>query len=287
MRLVSYDAGDGRLRPGVLQGDEVIDLGAADASLAPTLRGILAADQLSRAAAIAEDARAPRVREFTLAAPIPDPGKIVCIGLNYRDHAEETGAPIPAEPIVFNKFPSAIIGPEGPILLPPSSQQVDFEAELVVVIGRRATNVSAASAGEYVAGYMNGHDVSARDWQLQRNGQQWLLGKTFDSFAPTGPALATTDEIADPHALRIQFRRNGETLQDSNTRQLIFSIPQLIAHVSSIATLLPGDLIFTGTPGGVGFVRKPQVFLQPGDTCEVEVEGLGVLRNRCVARPTG
>ena len=284
MRLISYDAGDGRLRPGILEGDEAIDVGAADPSLARSLREILAAGQLGRLHEIAQDRQAPRVSRPALAAPIPDPGKVVCIGLNYRDHAEETGAPLPAEPIVFNKFSSTVIGPEQPIQLPSSSQQVDFEAELVVVIGRRADSVVPSKAMEYVAGYTNGHDVSARDWQLQRNGQQWLLGKSFDTFAPTGPTLVTADEVPDPQALRVQFRLNGTTLQDSNTRQLIFSIPQLIAHVSSVATLLPGDLIFTGTPGGVGFVRQPQVFLQPGDTCEVEVEGLGILRNRCVAR---
>jgi 2-keto-4-pentenoate hydratase/2-oxohepta-3-ene-1,7-dioic acid hydratase in catechol pathway len=155
---------------------------------------------------------------------------------------------------------------------------------MVVIIGRTAAAVTAATAMECVAGYTNGHDVSARDWQLQRNGQQWLLGKSFDTFAPIGPALVTADEVPDPHALRVQFRLNGTTLQESNTRQLIFPIPQLIAHVSSVATLRPGDLIFTGTPGGVGFARQPQVFLKPGDTCEVEVEGLGVLRNACVAR---
>ena len=284
MKLVSYQNGDGAIQPGILQGEEIIDLLATDRTLAPSLREILTADQLPRLAQISENPQAVRIPRPTLVAPIPDPGKVVCIGLNYRDHAEETGAAIPTNPIVFNKFSTAVIGPEQSIQLPASSQQVDYEAELVVVIGRKATDVPAAQAMEYVAGYMNGHDVSARDWQLQRNGQQWLLGKTFDTFAPTGPALVTADEVPDPHKLRIQFRLNGETVQDSNTRQLIFQIPQLIAHVSAIATLLPGDLIFTGTPHGVGFVRKPQVFLQPGCTCEVEVEGLGVLRNGCVAR---
>ena len=219
----------------------------------------LAAEQLPRVAQIAQDPQAPRVHRPALAAPIPDPSKVVCIGLNYRDHAQETGAAIPNSPIVFNKFSSAVIGPEQPILLPASSQQVDYEAELVVVMGRRAAAVPAAHALEYVAGYTNGHDVSAHDWQFQHNGQQWLLGKTFDTFAPTGPALVTADEVPDPHVLQIRFRRNGTILQDSNTRQLIFSIPQLIAHVSSVATLLPGDLIFTGTPGGVGFAQAPRV----------------------------
>ena len=284
MRLVSYQNSDGAIQPGILQGEEVIDLLASDSTLAPSLREILAAGQLPRLAQLSQDPRAVRIPRPTLGAPIPDPGKVICIGLNYRDHAEETGAAIPTNPIVFNKFSTAVIGPEQSIRLPASSQQVDYEAELVVVIGRKATDVPAARAMEYVVGYMNGHDVSARDWQLQRNGQQWLLGKTFDTFAPTGPALVTADEVPDPHELRIQFRLNGETVQDSNTRQLIFQIPQLIAHISAIATLLPGDLIFTGTPHGVGFVRKPQVFLQPGCTCEVEIEGLGVLRNGCVAR---
>ena len=190
-------------------------------------------------------------------APIPRPDKVICIGLNYADHAAETGAAIPTEPVVFNKFPEAIIGPASEIQLPTISQQVDFEAELVVVIGRSVKNISESEANSAVFGYSCGHDVSARDWQKGRPGGQWLLGKTFDTFGPLGPSIVTRDEIPDPHNLRIQFRLNGETLQDSSTSQLIFKIPQLIAHLSSFTTLRPGDVIFTGTPPGVGVARQP------------------------------
>ena len=186
---------------------------------------------------------------------------------------------IPAELVCFSKFSSAVIGPDATIRLPRVSQKVDYEAELVAVIGRRGKNIPESQALAYVAGYMNGNDVSARDWQIGRPGGQWLMGKTPDTFAPTGPLLVTADEISDPHELSIELRLNGETLQRSSTRELIFGIDRLIAHVSQLVTLEPGDLIFTGTPPGVGMARKPPVFLQPGDVVEVEIEGLGVLRN--------
>lgn len=217
--------------------------------------------------------------EVSLAAPVPNPGKVICIGLNYADHAAETGAEIPTEPVVFNKFPEAIIGPEDEIRLPSISSQVDYEAELVVVISQTLKNCSEKQAMEGVFGYTCGHDVSARDWQKGRPGGQWLLGKTFDSFGPIGPVLVTQDEIPDPHDLRVQFRLNGTTLQDSSTSQLIFQIPKLVAHLSKFTTLRPGDLLFTGTPPGVGAARDPQVFLQPGDRAEVEIENIGVLVN--------
>jgi 2-keto-4-pentenoate hydratase/2-oxohepta-3-ene-1,7-dioic acid hydratase in catechol pathway len=215
-----------------------------------------------------------------LLAPVRNPGKVICIGLNYRDHAIESGAEIPSEPVVFNKFPTAITGPDSEVVLPAVCTQVDYEAELVVVIGRRGRNISERDARAFVAGYMNGNDVSARDWQIGRPGGQWLMGKTPDTFAPTGPWLVTADEIADPHALRIALRLNGERMQDSSTKEFIFTIDRLIAHLSQLVTLEPGDLIFTGTPPGVGMARKPPVFLKAGDEVAVEIEGLGVLRNR-------
>lgn len=223
------------------------------------------------------------LREVSLAAPVPYPGKVICIGLNYADHAAETGSAIPTEPVVFNKFPESIIGPEDEISLPSISQQVDYEAELVVVIGQTLKNCSEEQAMEGVFGYTCGHDVSARDWQKGRPGGQWLLGKTFDSFGPIGPVLVTRDEIPDPHNLRVQFRLNGTTLQDSSTSQLIFQIPKLVAHLSRFTTLRPGDLLFTGTPPGVGAAREPQIFLQAGDRAEVEIEKIGVLGNSVVS----
>jgi 2-keto-4-pentenoate hydratase/2-oxohepta-3-ene-1,7-dioic acid hydratase in catechol pathway len=218
-------------------------------------------------------------REITRLAPVARPTKIICLGLNYRDHAIESGAKIPTEPVVFSKYPTAVIGPEAPIVLPPDSQKVDFEAELVFVIGRPGRNIPEADAMLYVAGYTCGHDVSARDYQLERGGGQWVIGKTFDTFAPLGPVLVTPDELTDPHHLRIQCRVNGETMQDSNTEQMIFNVPQTIAYLSRIMTLEAGDVVFTGTPPGVGLARKPPIYLKDGDVVEIEVEGIGVLRN--------
>jgi 2-keto-4-pentenoate hydratase/2-oxohepta-3-ene-1,7-dioic acid hydratase in catechol pathway len=224
-------------------------------------------------------------REIRRLAPVTRPGKIICLGLNYRDHAIESGAQIPTEPVVFAKFSNAVIGPNEPIRLPPDSEEVDFEAELVFVIGRSGRNIPEADAMRYVAGYTCGHDVSARDYQIRRGGGQWIIGKTFDTFAPMGPVLVTPEELPDPHRLRIQCRLNGQTMQDSNTGQMIFNIPQTIAYLSRVMTLEPGDVVFTGTPPGVGMARKPKVFLKDGDEVEIEVEGIGVLRNTVRAQP--
>jgi 2-keto-4-pentenoate hydratase/2-oxohepta-3-ene-1,7-dioic acid hydratase in catechol pathway len=215
----------------------------------------------------------------SLREPIRRPGKVFCIGLNYRDHALETKQQIPAEPIVFSKFSSAIVGPGVPILLPRASHKVDYEAELVVVIGRKGKLISAADAPAYIAGYMIGNDVSARDWQTEKPGKQWLLGKTPDTFGPTGPWLVTADEIPDPCNLGIRLRLNGQTMQDSTTKELIFSPAKLIEHITKVVTIEPGDIIFTGTPPGVGVARTPQVFLKDGDQIEVEIDRLGVLKN--------
>jgi 2-keto-4-pentenoate hydratase/2-oxohepta-3-ene-1,7-dioic acid hydratase in catechol pathway len=218
-----------------------------------------------------------------LLPPVPTPEKVICIGLNYRDHAIETGSEIPGEPVVFNKFVNTIIGHGESILLPKVSSKVDYEAELVVVIGKTGKHISESDAMDYVFGYTCGHDVSARDWQKGRPAGQWLLGKTFDTFAPIGPCVVTKEELPDPSNVRVRMMLNGEQVQDSTTAQLIFSIPELIAHVSKISTLRPGDLIFTGTPPGVGVARKPPVFLQPGDVCSVVIDGVGTLSNDCVA----
>jgi len=215
--------------------------------------------------------------EIELAAPIPRPGKVICVGLNYFDHVKESGAEMPKAPLMFSKFVTCVAAASDPILLPVGSEQVDFEAELAVVIGRYAKNISLDSAMNYVFGYTNFNDVSARDMQFADG--QWQRGKSCDTFAPFGKFVATKDEIPDPHLLRIQFRLNGETMQDSCTDQLIFKIPELIEYISRSITLEPGDIIATGTPPGVGFARKPPIFLKDGDTCEVEIDGLGVLRN--------
>jgi 2-keto-4-pentenoate hydratase/2-oxohepta-3-ene-1,7-dioic acid hydratase in catechol pathway len=283
MRLATILTPDGP-RAAVLRGEDYIDLHASDPALPSSVRALLEAgsEALLRAAQLAAGrtrAVTYRAGQVQLLAPIPDPRKIVCLGLNYRDHAAESGAAIPREPILFSKYATALIGPGQPILLPPVSREVDYEAELVIVIGKRGKVVSPEQAAEYVAGYTIGNDVSARDWQLRKDGKQWMVGKTFDTFAPTGPHLVTAEEVADPHRLPIRLRLNGQIMQDSNTEQMIFGVGQTLAYLSKVFTLEPGDLIFTGTPPGVGFARKPPVFLQAGDVVEIEIGGLGLLRN--------
>ena len=213
-------------------------------------------------------------------APVPRPGKLICIGLNYKDHAAESKMAIPEQPVVFSKFTTSVIAPGEPVVLPPSSKQVDYEAELAVVIGRRAKNVSADRALDYVLGYTAVNDVSARDFQFADG--QWQRGKSCDTFAPMGQTIVTTDTIPDPHKLSIKLILNGQTMQDSNTDQLIFGVPRLIEFLSQTITLEPGDVIATGTPAGVGFARNPPVFLKPGDEMEVQIEGMGGLANPIV-----
>jgi len=218
-------------------------------------------------------------------APVRQMEKVVCVGVNYADHAREMGGEPPEIPVIFNKFPSAIQAHRGAIRLPAITAQVDFEAELVVVIGKPGKKIARESAMDHVFGYCCGNDVTARDWQKNTPGGQWLRGKTFDTFAPIGPMVVTADEIDNPHNLAIESRVNGQVMQSSNTSNLIFPIDELISHLSLFVTLKPGDLIFTGTPPGVGAGRDPQVWLQPGDRVEVEIEGLGVLSNPVVTEP--
>jgi 2,4-didehydro-3-deoxy-L-rhamnonate hydrolase len=216
--------------------------------------------------------------EARLHAPVERPGKIIAIGLNYEDHAAETGAEIPEKPIVFAKYPNAVIGPGEPILIPPITEQVDYEAELAVVVGREAKNVSESEALDYVFGYANSNDVSSRDLQFSEGGQ-WTRSKSIDTFCPVGPFIATTDEIPDPQDLSVRCTLNGEVMQDGTTSKMIFSVAQLVSFLSGGMTLEPGDIIITGTPPGVGMARDPQVWLRPGDEVSVEIEGLGTLTN--------
>jgi len=214
-------------------------------------------------------------------APVPRPGKVICIGLNYRDHAAESNMPIPEKPVMFSKFSNCVIAPGEPVVVPSTSQQVDYEAELAVVIGRRAKHVPADRAYDYVLGYTAFNDVSARDFQFADG--QWQRGKSCDTFAPMGQTIVTTDTIKDPHKLSIKLVLNDQTMQDSNTDQLIFGVPALIEFITQSITLEPGDVIATGTPPGVGFARKPPVFLKPGDRMEVLIEGMGGLGNPVVS----
>ena len=221
--------------------------------------------------------------ELVAPSPLARPPKVLCVGQNYEDHVREMGGQVGELPVIFNKFPSVVCGPGHPIRLPPVSTQVDYEGELVVVIGLAGRDIPVERAWDHVFGFTCGNDVSARDWQKGRPGGQWLLGKSCDTFAPIGPAIVTRESVRDPQQLAIQTRLNGQQVQNSCTSRLIFKIDFLISHLSSFFTLEPGDLIFTGTPPGVGAARTPPLFLKPGDVVEVEIESLGCLRNPVVS----
>lgn len=284
MRLVTYQSSTGP-RVAAVRHEMLVDLNQANPSVPRCIKALLAqgAEGMQRARNAETTGLPIPIGSVRLLPPVPKPEKVICVGLNYADHAREGGREPPSEPVLFSKFPTAVRGNGDPIVLPRASKEVDFEAELVAVIGVGGRNIPVEEARSHVAAYCCGNDVSARDWQMRKPGGQWLLGKSFDSFAPFGPALVTADEIADPNHLKIQLRLNGAVMQDSSTSQFLFNVETLIAYVSQVCTLSPGDLLFTGTPPGVGFARKPPVFLKPGDTVEVEIESIGVLRNPVVA----
>lgn len=264
----------------------VVDLNRLEPGLPlgmlPLLRaGATALDLAAKTVEKAAPADLLPLGEVKLQAPLPNPTKILCLGLNYRDHAAEGNKPIPETPTIFSKYNNCVIGPSEAILMPKVTSQVDYEAELAFVIGRGGKHISEAEALEHVAGYLALNDVSARDYQTRTS--QWTIGKIFDTFAPMGPALVTSDEIPDPGSLEISLTLNGQELQHSNTRHLIFSIPYIIAYLSQVLTLEPGDVISTGTPAGVGVARKPPVFLKPGDEVSVHIEKIGVLTNQVAA----
>lgn len=220
-------------------------------------------------------AQLPEVPEGSrLGAPVKRPGKIICIGLNYKKHAEESGMGVPDEPVVFFKASSSVVGPYDDVIIPRNSKKTDWEVELGVVIGKHASYVSKDQAMEYVLGYVLHNDVSEREFQLERGGQ-WVKGKSCDTFAPLGPYLVTKDEITDPHNLNLWLSVNGKKFQDGNTSDFIFDIPAVVSYLSQFMSLHPGDVISTGTPEGVGFGRKPQMYLKPGDVMELGIEGLG------------
>lgn len=215
--------------------------------------------------------------DVRLLAPVPEPRSLICVGLNYHDHAAETGAASPTEPVLFAKQVNCVVGPDSSIVLPSGSAEVDYEAELAVVIGAQVANVAPEDCLDRVVGYTAFNDVSARDWQARTS--QWMAAKSFATFGPMGPALVTTDEIPDPQQLGIQLLLNGERLQDSHTSQMIFSVAEIISFISRVWTLQPGDVIATGTPAGVGFTRTPPIFLHDGDAVEVRVDQIGSLRS--------
>ena len=274
MRLVTYDAGEGP-RAGELRGDTVFDIWGdsepirgEDRTLAALLRGGLLPEL--------EAAPGEGVDSVTLLPPITDPGKIVCIGLNYRSHAAEAGIDAPERPTFFAKYANALASPGASVSLPDGSDKVDYEAEIAVVIGARCSRIAADAALDYVAGYMLFNDLSARDWQFAT--PQWMPGKVFDGSAPSGPALVTPDEAGAHDAIEFKLELNGEVMQDASTSDLIHSVPEIVAHLSGLMTLEPGDIIATGTPSGVGSVRDPRVWLKPGDEIVISSPTLGELR---------
>jgi 2-keto-4-pentenoate hydratase/2-oxohepta-3-ene-1,7-dioic acid hydratase in catechol pathway len=278
MKLVSFSLADGRIRPGALleEGDLVVDLSAAGYAdtLAVIAAGISAPDPGITFPSYP-------VSDVRIHAPLANPPRIFAIGLNYRDHAIESGMEIPTTPVVFFKLPTAIVGPGDPIVLPVNSTQPDYEAEFAFVIGRGGYRLAADEWRNHVYGYTIVNDVSARDVQFAST--QWSLSKCFPTFCPLGPAIVTADEIPDPHVLHIGLSIDGEELQNSNTTNMVFKVPELIEYLSSITPLLTGDIISTGTPPGVGLGRNPRRWLRPGETVTVTVEGLGSLTNPVVA----
>jgi 2-keto-4-pentenoate hydratase/2-oxohepta-3-ene-1,7-dioic acid hydratase in catechol pathway len=285
VKLLTFAVG-GKARPGVLRDDRVIDLEAAGLPAGPN-GGLLAIARggdamLKKVAKVLKDAQVKsyELSKVKVLPPIRQPSKIVAVGLNYIDHCKEANLPVPAEPVLFSKFPTSVCGPYDELSWPAGvTKEVDYEVELGVVIGKKARDVEEAAALEYVMGYTVVNDVSARDLQFL-GAKQWDRGKSLDTFCPYGPYIVTRDEIPDPHVLQVRTVLNGKEMQNSNTRNLIFNVNKIIAYASQGTTLLPGDLIPTGTPFGVGFSRKPPVFLKDGDECMCEVEKIGSIRNK-------
>ncbi len=284
MRLLTFFQ-DGSARLGVRRGEDIVDVARAMPTAPADWPSIFVAGalpEIKRAVAAAPAEALVPADEVRLLPPIPSPPKILCIGLNYRSHAVETGMAIPDYPIVFTRYPASIVGAEAPMVRPALSDNFDYEAELVAVIGRGGRAIPRDRALDHVAGYTLCNEGSVRDYQFKAS--QWAMGKNFDASGAMGPEIVTADELPPGAAgLRVLCRLNGETVQDGTTDDLIFDVPALIAEISAVMTLEAGDLIVTGTPPGVGFVRKPPLWLKPGDTCEVEIEGIGVLRNPVIA----
>jgi 2-keto-4-pentenoate hydratase/2-oxohepta-3-ene-1,7-dioic acid hydratase in catechol pathway len=281
LRLVTYDSGEGA-RAGVLRGDTVLDAwGALGEPGRSSLRELIAEQRLDELGAAIEEAGSRPLAEVRLLPPIPDPEKIVCIGLNYRGHAAEAGLEAPASPTFFAKFRNALAAPGATVRLPAASRKVDYEAEVAFVVGRRATAVAVADALDHVAGYTLFNDLSARDLQFAT--PQWMPGKVFDGSAPCGPALVTPEEAGPHDAIEIALRLNGEEMQAASTAELIFSVPRLLSHLSGLMTLEPGDIVSTGTPAGIGSVREPRVWLADGDEVAISSPTLGTLETRIAA----
>ena len=285
MKLATFTQG-GSTRIGVVVGDEITDLVAAAPDLPREMKALLAAgDAALDAAHIAADAGASRLAltDVKLEAPVPRPGKFIGIGLNYKDHIEESRAKTPEHPMMFNKQSTCVVGPGAPVHVPKASHVVDYEGELGFVVGRRCRHVSRDDAADVIAGYLVVNDVSVRDWQLRV--PTWTIGKSFDTHGPIGPWLVTADELPNPHQLRLRTWVNGDLRQESNTKELIFDCFALVEHLSKSFTLEPGDVIATGTPSGVGVLRKPPLLLKAGDRVRIEIEGIGEIDNPVIDEP--
>jgi len=273
MKLIRWMNGN-KVATGVILNDEYFDTSSFGEDYNESFFENEGLDRLQKFVESNRD-KLPKISgDIRLASPIARPSKIVCIGLNYADHAKETGAQTPKEPILFFKSTTALIGPNDDVIIPKNSEKTDWEVELAVVIGKKTSYVEESEAMNYVAGYCLHNDLSEREFQLERGGQ-WVKGKSCDTFAPLGPFLATKDEIKDVDNLRLWLKLNGKTMQDGTTANLIFKIPLLVSYLSQFMTLLPGDIISTGTPAGVGLGMNPQVYLKPGDVIELGIDGLG------------
>ncbi len=286
MKLATFTH-DSSTRIGVVDGDEVVDLAAAAPDLPREMVGFLEAGPEALAAAQAAVARGPRLAlaELRLEAPIARPPKFLAVGLNYADHVAEGGMEAPQYPTIFNKQSTCITGPSDPIHVPRVSHVLDYEGELGFVIGRRCRHVSRDDAPDVIAGYLVVDDVTVRDWQLRT--PTWTMGKSFDTHGPIGPWIVTSDELRDPHRLQLRTWVNGELRQESNTKELIFDCFTLVEHFSTAFTLEPGDIVATGTPSGVGIVRKPPQLLKAGDVVRIEIEGIGAIENPVIDEPEG
>ncbi len=281
MKLVSFISA-GRPGYGVLKNGGVVDLGRRFGDRWPSLRTLLAAGAMAEAECVARDATPDLPLEgLELAPVIPDPDKIICVGLNYRDHVAETGRTVTEKPALFARFAGSQVGHLRPLVKPLASDEFDYEGELAVVIGKGGRHIPVARALEHVAGYSCYNEGSVRDWQ--RHTSQYLAGKSFAGTGGFGPWLVTADEIPDPSRLTLETRLNGQVVQHATTDRMITSVPEQIAYISTILPLLPGDVIVSGTPGGVGAKRNPPLFMRPGDVAEVEITGIGVLRNPVIA----
>lgn len=282
MKLVRFGVAD-QEKPGVLLDETILDVSAFGEDFDEKFYGTEGISRLSSWLSDNEGA-CPRISlaQTRLGSPVKRPSKIICVGLNYGKHAEESGMELPKEPVLFFKATSSLVGPNDDLIIPKNSKKTDWEVELAVIIGKKASYVDESKAMEHVAGYALHNDYSEREFQLERSGQ-WVKGKSADTFAPLGPFVATQDEIADPHKLRLWLTLNGKTMQDSNTNDLVFGIPHLVSYISQFMTLLPGDVISTGTPAGVGLGFDPPIYLKEGDVVELGIEGLGTSKQHVKA----